>query len=176
MRGVMPSTASSSRHRPEVEALAAVRAIVATPNADVNRRSSKGLTLLHAAAMHGHAAVITELLSSQHTVDLECRYEGWTALMLATRHHHCSCVQLLVAAGADVTLVFRPKRAKMPVIHCLPVDAAAKTAVISAARAGFAEYNRRLRSMMLDADAPLASLPSVLIDEIAHYVAAVPAT
>jgi len=168
----MPSSSGSSSRavRSEVEALASVRAILASPRVDVNRRSSKGLTLLHAASMRGHSTVIKELLTSGRFVDIESRYEGWTSLMLAARHHRSECVKLLVSHGAEVAEIFENKNIKVFLIHCLPFDSNARLAVIGAARAGIAEYHRRLRDLLMADDAPLVNLPVVLIDEIASYV------
>lgn len=64
-----------------------------------------GMSPLHIASKHGHAAVVRALLEAGATPDLrssEPEHSGWTALHYAADTGHVEVMRLLIDAGADV--------------------------------------------------------------------------
>lgn len=76
-----------------------VRALLASPNADVNGIDDHGNTPLIQAARFGHDEVVTELLIGKADVTIK-NDEGKTALMLAAEGGHDETVRALTQAGA----------------------------------------------------------------------------
>ena len=78
----------------------AVRALLRS-GAQVNAARGDGITALHLAAEHGHAAAARELLDVGAAVDPGTRIGRYTPLHLAARGGHADVVSLLLEAGAD---------------------------------------------------------------------------
>jgi uncharacterized protein len=77
-----------------------VRALLASPNADVNGIDENGNTPLIEAARLGHDEVVTALLIAKAQVNTK-NNEGKTALMLASEGGHDQTVRALTQAGAE---------------------------------------------------------------------------
>ncbi len=76
-----------------------VRALIASPNVDVNGIDEHGNTPLIEAARFGHDEVVTALLLAK--ADLKAKNdEGKTALMLAADGGHDETVRMLTQAAA----------------------------------------------------------------------------
>lgn len=76
-----------------------VRALLASPNVDVNGLDEHGNTPLIEAARSGHDEVVTALLIAK--ADMKTTNdEGKTALMLAAEGGHDETVRVLTEAGA----------------------------------------------------------------------------
>jgi ankyrin repeat protein len=102
------SVAKRATRSPETDALLraaragnadTVRAILASPNVDVNGIDEHGNTPLIEAARYGHDEVVTALLIAKAEVKTK-NDEGKTALMLAAEGGHDETVRLLTQAGA----------------------------------------------------------------------------
>jgi ankyrin repeat protein len=76
-----------------------VRALVASPNVDVNGIDEHGNTPLIEAARFGHDEVVTALLIARADMNVK-NAEGKTALMLAAEGGHDETVRMLTQAGA----------------------------------------------------------------------------
>jgi ankyrin repeat protein len=76
-----------------------VRALLASPNVDVNGTDEHGNTPLIEAARFGHDEVVTALLIAKAEVKAK-NDEGKTALMLAAEGGHDQTVRALTQAGA----------------------------------------------------------------------------
>src|SRR5829696_124597 len=76
-----------------------VRALLASPNVDVNGVDEYGNTPLLEAARFGHDDVVTALLIAKADVKVK-NNEGKTALMLAAENGHDESVRMLTQAGA----------------------------------------------------------------------------
>jgi uncharacterized protein len=76
-----------------------VRALLASPNVDVNGIDEHGNTPLIEAARFGHDEVVTALLIAKADTKLK-NDEGKTALMLAAEGGHDQTVRVLTQAGA----------------------------------------------------------------------------
>jgi ankyrin repeat protein len=77
-----------------------VRAILASPNVDVNGIDENGNTPLIEAARSGHDEVVTALLIAKAHVNTK-NNDGKTALMLASEAGHDQTVRALTQAGAE---------------------------------------------------------------------------
>jgi ankyrin repeat protein len=77
-----------------------VRALLASPNVDVNAIDENGDTPLIEAARFGHDEVATALLTAKAQVNTK-NNEGKTALMLASEGGHDQTVRALTQAGAE---------------------------------------------------------------------------
>ena len=93
---------------PETEALLraarlgnadSVKALLASPNVDVNGVDADGNTALIEAARFGHDDVVSALLIARADVSAKNK-QGKTALMLASEGGHDECVRLLTQASA----------------------------------------------------------------------------
>ncbi|HWN07845.1 MAG TPA: ankyrin repeat domain-containing protein [Pyrinomonadaceae bacterium] len=76
-----------------------VRALVASPNVDVNGLDEHGNTSLIEAARFGHDDVVTALLIAKADINTK-NDQGKTALMLAAEGGHDETVRMLTQAGA----------------------------------------------------------------------------
>jgi uncharacterized protein len=76
-----------------------VRALLASPNVDVNGIDELGNTPLIEAARFGHDEVVTALLIAKADTKVK-NDEGKTALMLASEGGHDETVRMLTQAGA----------------------------------------------------------------------------
>lgn len=76
-----------------------VRALLASPNVDVNGVDEHGNTPLIEAARFGHDEVVTALLIAKADMNVK-NGEGKTALMLAAEGGHDETVRALTQAGA----------------------------------------------------------------------------
>jgi ankyrin repeat protein len=76
-----------------------VRAILASPNVDVNGVDEHGNTALIEAARFGHNDVVTALVIAKADVNAK-NDDGKTALMLASEGGHDETVRVLTQAGA----------------------------------------------------------------------------
>jgi ankyrin repeat protein len=76
-----------------------VRALLASPNVDVNGIDEHGNTPLILAARSGHDDAVTALLIAKADVNVK-NDEGKTALMLAAEGGHDETVRALTQAGA----------------------------------------------------------------------------
>jgi len=76
-----------------------VRALMASPNVDINGVDDLGNTPLIEAARFGHDDVVTALLIAKADVKTK-NHEGKTALTLAAEGGHDETVRLLTQAGA----------------------------------------------------------------------------
>lgn len=76
-----------------------VRALIASPNVDVNGIDEQGNTPLIEAARFGHDEVVTALLIAKADTKAK-NNEGKTALMLAAEGGHDETVRMLTQAGA----------------------------------------------------------------------------
>jgi ankyrin repeat protein len=76
-----------------------VRALLASPNVDVNGIDEHGNTPLIEAARFGHDEVVTALLMAKADIKTK-NDEGKTALMLAAEGGHDETVRMLTQAGA----------------------------------------------------------------------------
>ena len=76
-----------------------VRALLASPNVDVNGIDEHGNTPLIEAARFGHDEVVTALLIAKADMNAK-NDEGKTALMLAAEGGHDETVRMLTQAGA----------------------------------------------------------------------------
>ena len=76
-----------------------VRALLASPNVDVNGIDEHGNTPLIEAARFGHDEVVTALLMAKADTKVK-NDEGKTALMLAAESGHDETVRMLTRAGA----------------------------------------------------------------------------
>ena len=76
-----------------------VRALLASPNVDVNGVDEHGNTSVIEAARFGHDDVVTALVIAKADVNVKNR-EGKTALMLAAENGHDETVRILTQAGA----------------------------------------------------------------------------
>ena len=76
-----------------------VRALLASPNVDVNGIDEHGNTPLIEAARFGHDEVVTALLIAKADVKTK-NDEGKTALMLAAEGGHDETVRVLTQGGA----------------------------------------------------------------------------
>ncbi|HEY0367944.1 MAG TPA: ankyrin repeat domain-containing protein [Pyrinomonadaceae bacterium] len=77
-----------------------VRAILASPNVDVNGVDEHGNTPLIQAARFGHDDVVTALVIAKADVSAK-NDEGKTALMLASEGGHDETVRVLTQGGAS---------------------------------------------------------------------------
>jgi ankyrin repeat protein len=102
------SVAKRATRSPETDALLraasagnadTVRALLASPNVDVNGIDEHGNTPLIEAARFGHDEVVTALLIAKADVRSK-NNEGKTALMLAAEGGHDETVRMLTQAGA----------------------------------------------------------------------------
>jgi len=102
------SAAKRATRTPETDALLqaaragnadTVRALLASPNVDVNAVDERGNTALIEAARFGHDDVVTALLIAKADVKVK-NNEGKTALMLAAENGHDESVRILTQAGA----------------------------------------------------------------------------
>ena len=75
--------------------------VVLAAGADAGKGQDFGVTPLHAAARHGHAACVDALLAAGAPVDLAATDRRFTALHLAAMYGHDDCVAILLAAGAS---------------------------------------------------------------------------
>ena len=105
MAGCHP--ASRATHTAETDALFSavragspdtVRAVLNSPNVDVNAVDAHGNTPLMDAARLGHDEVVTVLLLAHANPSLK-NEEGKTALMLAAEGRHDETVRVLTQAG-----------------------------------------------------------------------------
>jgi uncharacterized protein len=78
-----------------------VRALLGSPNVDVNGIDEHGNTPLIEAARFGHDEVVTALLIAKADVKMK-NGEGKTALMLAAEGGHDETVRILTQAGAGM--------------------------------------------------------------------------
>jgi hypothetical protein len=76
-----------------------VKALLASPNVDVNASDEHGNTPLIEAARFGHDEVVAALLTAKADVKAK-NDEGKTALMLAAEGGHDETVRVLTQAGA----------------------------------------------------------------------------
>jgi uncharacterized protein len=76
-----------------------VRALLASPNVDVNGIDEHGNTPLIEAARFGHDEVVTALLIAKAEMK-QMNDEGKTAMMLAAEGGHDETVKVLTEAGA----------------------------------------------------------------------------
>ncbi len=76
-----------------------VRALLASPNVDVNGIDEHGNTPLIEAARFGHDEVVTALLMAKADMKIK-NDEGKTALMLAAEGGHDQTVRVLTQGGA----------------------------------------------------------------------------
>jgi ankyrin repeat protein len=76
-----------------------VRALIASPNVDVNGIDDQGNTPLIEAARFGHDDVVTALLIAKADTKAK-NNEGKTALILAAEGGHDETVRMLTEAGA----------------------------------------------------------------------------
>lgn len=76
-----------------------VRALLGSPNVDVNGKDDYGNTPLIQAARFGHDEVVTTLIIAKADVDIK-NDEGKTALMLASEAGHDETVRVLTQTGA----------------------------------------------------------------------------
>jgi ankyrin repeat protein len=97
-----------------------VRFMLAPPfSADPRAARCNNFTPLHAAAMHGHAAVCEVLIGVGADVNVQTNPQGYAPLHSAAFAGHVEAVVVLLAHGADRTLVnYRNER---------PVDTARRT-------------------------------------------------
>lgn len=72
-----------------------------TKGADVNAKTSYGLTALMLASQEGHLDVVQVLLAKGAGVNVKS-YNGGIALMLASEEGHLDVAQVLLAKGAEV--------------------------------------------------------------------------
>jgi ankyrin repeat protein len=96
------------RHSPETDTLLraaregkddTVKALLSSPDVDVNATDENGSTALIEAARYGHDDVVRALLA--HGADVKAKDRaGKTALMLAVQGGHDAVVRLLKQAGA----------------------------------------------------------------------------
>lgn len=102
------STAKRATRSPETDALLraaregnadTVRALLASPNVDVNGLDDNGNTPLIEAARFGHDDVVTALLIARADPSVKNR-DGKSALMLASEGGHDETVKRLTEAGA----------------------------------------------------------------------------
>ena len=102
------STAKRASRSPETDALLraaragnadTVRALLASPNVDVNGVDEHGNTPLIEAARFGHDEVVAALLMARADTKLK-NDEGKTALMLAAEGGHDETLRMLTQAGA----------------------------------------------------------------------------
>jgi ankyrin repeat protein len=84
----------------------AVNYLLAPPvQADPKARRLNNATPLHAAAMHGHAAVCEVLLRAGAEVNVQTDPEGYAPLHSAAFAGHVEAIRVLLAHRADRTLV-----------------------------------------------------------------------
>ena len=76
-----------------------VRALLASPNVDINGLDEHGNTPLIEAARSGHDEVVTALLIAKADIEIK-NDEGKTALMVAAEGGHDQTVKFLTEAGA----------------------------------------------------------------------------
>lgn len=76
-----------------------VRALLGSPNVDINGLDEHGNTPLIEAARSGHDEVVTALLFAKADIKIK-NDEGKTALMLAAEGGHDQTVKVLTEAGA----------------------------------------------------------------------------
>src|ERR1043166_7202158 len=76
-----------------------VKALLASPNVDVNGVDADGNTALIEAARFGHDDVVQALLIAKADVNVKNK-QGKTALMLASEGGHDDCVRLLTQASS----------------------------------------------------------------------------
>ena len=102
------NTAKKATRSPETDALLraatagdadTVRALLASPNVDVNGVDEHGNTPLIQAAKFGHDDVVAALLIAKANVNVK-NDDGKTALMLAAEGGHDETVRVLTQAGA----------------------------------------------------------------------------
>jgi uncharacterized protein len=77
-----------------------VRALLASPNVDVNGIDENGNTPLIEAARFGHDEVVSALLIAKAQVNIK-NNEGKTALMVASEAGHDQTVRVLTQSGAE---------------------------------------------------------------------------
>jgi ankyrin repeat protein len=103
------SRSSPIKRSPETDALLraaregkddTVRALLSSPDVDVNATDDNGSTALIEAARYGHDDVVMALLARGADVKAKDR-DGKTALMLAIQGGHDEVVRLLKQAGAS---------------------------------------------------------------------------
>ena len=75
-----------------------VKALLASPNVDINGVDADGNTALIEAARFGHDDVVKALLIARADVNVKNK-QGKTALMLASEGGHDECVRLLTQAS-----------------------------------------------------------------------------
>jgi ankyrin repeat protein len=73
--------------------------------ADPRAARSNNFTPLHAAAMHGHAAVCEALLKAGADVNVQTQPQGYAPLHSATFAGHVEAIRVLLAHGANRWLV-----------------------------------------------------------------------
>lgn len=76
--------------------------ILVAHGANVEQVRFQGLTLLHLAAIHGHADLVQYLLTAAPSLLPERSRKGLTALHVALREGAADAVALLLEAGADL--------------------------------------------------------------------------
>lgn len=77
-----------------------VRALLASPNVDVNGIDENGNTPLIEAARFGHDEVVSTLLIAKAQANIK-NNEGKTALMVASEGGHDQTVRVLTQSGAE---------------------------------------------------------------------------
>jgi ankyrin repeat protein len=81
----------------------ATEALLVEKNFDINGADEHGITALHIAAFRGFTGVAAALLD--HGADVNCRCSNETPLSLAVAGDRMQAVDLLLARGADPTIV-----------------------------------------------------------------------
>lgn len=103
------STARQMTRSPETDALLraaragnadTVKALLTSPNVDVNGKDEHGNTPLIEAARFGHDEVVSTLVIAKADLSVK-NDEGKTALMLAAEGGHDQTVRVLTQAGAQ---------------------------------------------------------------------------
>ena len=70
---------------------------------DNDRNLNDNYTLLHCSCWNNHLGAVSRLLSLPEVqINKVSDLRGWSALYIAARLGHAECVELLIAAGADV--------------------------------------------------------------------------
>ncbi|XP_055984403.1 E3 ubiquitin-protein ligase MIB2 isoform X1 [Sorex fumeus] len=76
-----------------------VEVLTEVPATDVTATNSQGFTLLHLAALKGHALAVRRILArARQLVDAK-KEDGFAALHLAALNNHCEVAQILIREG-----------------------------------------------------------------------------